>query len=70
MSIVTFECELQSEELNRLQFPVEIRKHSLALVTWALTHEETEIAPGTYHVSMRLPTGQQIWDCGPSLSVP
>lgn len=62
MSLVSFYCEFQAEELAALQFPVEIRRLNLALVARALTGDSIELGPGAYHATVRLPAGQQVWD--------
>ena len=60
MSKLRFTRGFHSREMNQVDLPVEIRLPNLVLVKRALVSQEVELAPGTYHVIVRLPAGQEI----------
>ena len=53
--------ELKSQKLRSLDLPVEVRKPNLALVARSVISQPINIAPGTYHVSVKLPDGQELF---------
>jgi hypothetical protein len=62
MSTLHFKTNFHSFELQQLIVPVEVRKTNLALVAKGVSSEPLEISPGTYHVSARLPGGQEMYN--------
>ena len=61
MTALRFELTFKTDELKKLDLPVEIRKPNMVLVRRALASEEVEVEPGTYYVGIRLPAGQESW---------
>jgi len=61
VTTLSFELGFKSDELRRLDLPVEIRKPNMALVRRALASEEVEVGPGTYYVGIKMPAGQESW---------
>jgi hypothetical protein len=62
MSELNFKCNFHSYELNTTDFPVEVRKSNMALVAQTNTSQSVQVEPGLYHVSARLPTGQELYN--------
>ena len=62
MSELNFKCNFHSYELNTTDFPVEVRKSNMALVAQTNTSQSVQLEPGLYHVSARLPTGQELYN--------
>jgi hypothetical protein len=61
MSYLSFQVEAASEDLRRLDLPVEVRKHNLAMVAQAPLSGSVELAPGDYHVTITLPGGSKLY---------
>lgn len=62
MSLLKFNCNFHSYELQTTDFPVEVRKSNLALVAQTNTSQSVQVEPGLYHVFTRLPTGQELYN--------
>jgi hypothetical protein len=60
MSILHFESNFSSTEVDTLDLPVEVRKPDLTLAARSFLSQPVELAPGTYYVSAKLPAGQQL----------
>lgn len=61
MSELRFRCHFESWELREMTLPVEVRKSNLALVVQGVTSQPVQVEAGTYHVTARLPTGQELY---------
>jgi hypothetical protein len=60
MSTLTFKTNFHSEEMSSVDLPLEIRRPDLKLVTRTRTSQQVEVEPGTYHITARLPAGQEL----------
>jgi hypothetical protein len=61
MSTLSFESDVKSSELKSLDLPVEIRKSNLYLEAQCLISQPVTVKPGTYHVTAKLPAGQELY---------
>lgn len=61
MTSLRFELNFKTQELRKLDLPVEIRKPNMVLVKRARTSETVEVEPGTYFVGIKMPAGQEAW---------
>jgi len=61
MSELRFATNFHSRELQSLALPVEVRKSNLALVARALSTQSVSVEPGIYHVTAKLPAGQELY---------
>jgi hypothetical protein len=63
MTTLSFAVQFRkSNELDGIGLPVEVRRHNLTLAAKALTTDTIELKPGLYHVTARLPAGQELYD--------
>ncbi len=62
MSKLHLICEFSSPTLRSLGLPVEIRKSNFTLVARGLSSQAIELEPGIYHVVVKLPNGQELYD--------
>lgn len=62
MCTLRFHPNFNSLELQSLALPVEVRKPNLALVAKTVTSNSVQVKPGTYHVTARLPGGQELYN--------
>lgn len=62
MSKLHFVCQFTSFELSSLDLPIEVRKSNLALVARSRSSQTVELKPGIYHVTAKLPAGQELYN--------
>ena len=62
MSELNFRCNFHSYELTTTDFPVEVRKSNMALVAQTNTSQSVQVEPGQYHVLVRLPARQELYN--------
>jgi hypothetical protein len=60
MTSVLFEIDLDSDQMNVMQVPIEIRRPNAALVSRTVAQQSVDLAPGKYIAVARLPSGQEI----------
>ena len=56
-----FDANFGSNDLGGLDVPVEVRAENLALVSRGLASQSVDVPPGTYHVTAKMPAGQQLY---------
>lgn len=66
MSKLSFQTNFSSGAMNAVGLPVEVRKPNLVVAARGITSEPLELeplqlVPGTYHVTARLPAGQELY---------
>jgi len=60
MAPLTFSLGFKTDELRKIDLPVEIRKPNSTLVTRALSSQAIELKPGKYYGTALLPGGQRL----------